>query len=460
MSAINETLGGQLGVRCARRAYLVTYSQANLNTFPTREAFGNAVEEAFNSGSSKVKVNYWACCLEEHGNGGHHYHASVKLTGPKRWSSVKAYLLSHYDIRVHFGDGHDNYYAAYRYVTKSDENVFLSEDHPNLRDIGTPRTTLSTQAYRAKRKSVTLQEQSTSSQSVPPENRDSKKCKRLSNVDVAEFLVENGIKTEIELFAAANDQKQAGKKDLANFILSRNSKSLGDLIKNTWKMENSKSIMDKQTQSRMEIIYNYAMKECDDSCQGEWLRCAKEVLRQNKIETFDFSSALRQLLSKGRGKQRNVLIVGPANCGKTFLLRPLEILYDTFCNPSNDKYAWLGVQDAQAIFLNDFRWSSDMIAWRDLLNLLEGLTVHLPSPKNHFTEDIIVKEDTPIFATSKSRIRYIGKYNVMDEREDEMMAVRWKVFDFKHQIPLNEQKDIAPCGKCFASLVLERPLFI
>ena len=82
----------------------------------------------------------------------------------------------------------------------------------------------------------------------------------MTNVDVAEFLVENGIKTEIELFAAANNQKQAGKKDLANFVLSRNSKSLADLIRNTWKMENSKSIMDKQTQSRMEIV----MKECDD----------------------------------------------------------------------------------------------------------------------------------------------------------------------------------------------------
>ena len=104
-------------------------------------------------------------------------------------------------------------------------------------------------------------------------------------------------------------------------------------------MENFKSIMDKQTQSRMEIIYTYAMKECDDSGQGEWLRCAKEVLRQNKIDSFDFSSALRQLLSKGRGKQRNVLIVGPPNCGKTFLLPLLEILYDTFCNPSNDKHA-------------------------------------------------------------------------------------------------------------------------
>ena len=106
-----------------------------METFPTRESFGNATQEAFNLGSSKVEVDYWACCLEEHDNGGHHYHVSVKLTGPKHWSSVKAHLAKKYNAQVHFGDGPDNYYAAYRYITKSDGNVFLSEGHPIILTI-------------------------------------------------------------------------------------------------------------------------------------------------------------------------------------------------------------------------------------------------------------------------------------------------------------------------------------
>ena len=36
--------------------------------------------------------------------------------------------------------------------------------------------------------------------------------------------------------AIANEQKQEGKKDLADFALSRNSNSIKDLIQQTWKM--------------------------------------------------------------------------------------------------------------------------------------------------------------------------------------------------------------------------------
>ena len=49
-----------------RRTYLVTYSQADLVKFPSRQSFGEAVEAAFNAGSGKVGVNYWACCKENH----------------------------------------------------------------------------------------------------------------------------------------------------------------------------------------------------------------------------------------------------------------------------------------------------------------------------------------------------------------------------------------------------------
>ena len=58
MSASEVSLAPQLGARCARRAYLITYSQVNMETFPTRESFGNATQEAFNLGSSKVEVYY------------------------------------------------------------------------------------------------------------------------------------------------------------------------------------------------------------------------------------------------------------------------------------------------------------------------------------------------------------------------------------------------------------------
>jgi len=43
--------------------------------------------------------------------------------------------------------------------------------------------------------------------------------------------------------------------------------------------------------------------------------------------------------------------------------------------------------------------------WADFLNLLEGLSIHLPAPKTHNAGDILWDNDTPIFAMSINKIR-------------------------------------------------------
>ena len=81
---------------------------------------------------------------------------------------------------------------------------------------------------------------------------------------------------------------------------------------------------------------------------GMWLRCGYEA------------AALRDLTERGRGKIRNIMIIGPADCGKTFLLAPLQIVFKTFSNPEKDKFAWIGAGTSECIFLNDFRWSGEL----------------------------------------------------------------------------------------------------
>ena len=57
------------------------------------------------------------------------------------------------------------------------------------------------------------------------------------------------------------------------------------------------------------------------------------------------------------------------------------------------------------------------MAWKELLLLLEGQTVHLPTPKNIYARDICINRDTPIFATGKAEVKYIGKLNTIDDIE-------------------------------------------
>ena len=99
--------------------------------------------------------------------------------------------------------------------------------------------------------------------------------------------------------------------------------------------------------------------------------------------------------SKRKREVHNIMIIGPANCAKTFLLSPLRKIFNTFSNPANDKYSWL---EAKTL-----RWKSEMIAWKELLLLLAGQTVHLRSPKNPYSSDICIDSDVPIVANKNLR---------------------------------------------------------
>ena len=69
-----------------------------------------------------------------------------------------------------------------------------------------------------------------------------------------------------------------------------------------------------------------------------------------------------------------------------------------------------------------------------MLLLLEGQKVHLPAPKTHFSEDIEFTRDTPIFCISKEELSFV-RGGVLDERESQMMRVRWKVSPYRAQFP-------------------------
>ena len=108
-------------------------------------------------------------------------------------------------------------------------------------------------------------------------------------------------------------------------------------------------------------------------------------------------------------------------------------------------------------YLNDFRYTPECIKFSDFLQLLEGQTVDLPRPKSQFSSDLTISRDNtiPFFATSKNPIEYIGKYNVRDDLETEMMSSRWKVFCFKNQIPLEKIKNLPRCPNCFVKLIMQ-----
>ena len=179
----------------------------------------------------------------------------------------------------------------------------------------------------------------------------------------------------------------------------------------------------------------------------------RKILHNNSISLEFFRTAVKDLLVNGRGKYKNIMLTGPANFGKTFLLNPLTTINNIFSNPATGTFAWVGVDKAECIFLNDFHWSPQLVPWHDFFLLLEGQTVHLPAPKSHFSKDIAVKSDTPIFCTTKYPILFL-KNGVLDQLETEMMKVQWNLFELSYVIPRESQRVITSCWKCFSDLIL------
>ena len=195
-----------------------------------------------------------------------------------------------------------------------------------------------------------------------------------------------------------------------------------------------------------------AHRACSDGCGDRWLTAVVEVLESNGILVSAFCSAVYAALKDGRGKYRNVFIHGPANSGKTFILSPLKSIYHAFCNPATGSFAWMGVEEAEIIFLNDFRWSPTTIAWADFLQALEGDTVHLPAPKNFCRRDIELKSDTPFFATADAPPVLI-KGGSIDWVSTEMMSevALFQLLETNSSVTTTSPETL---GDCFRLLVL------
>lgn len=94
----------------------------------------------------------------------------------------------------------------------------------------------------------------------------------------------------------------------------------------------------------MEILEEFLQEECVSACncKKKRLSIAKDILQRNSFPEADFTEAVRNLLVKSRGKYCNILLKGPADCGKTFILNPLNSIFNTFSNPATTGFAWLG----------------------------------------------------------------------------------------------------------------------
>ena len=449
------------------KVYLVTYSKADKTRFVHKMNFATACETAL--GGGKV-VSYYACSEELHSDGSPHYHCSIKLNKTKRWKAAKERLREMGAKGVQFSvipddkDGNkDGKYAwAYRYTCKSDPDVYHSATHPTLRVIAANKgKTSAASAAKATKRAIAVVDD----RSKENANDRNVKKQKLDSHDVCTYIRDENIRTVDELLADAETRRLDGDDTLCRYVFSRNIKSLGEQIDLVWRMAGSVAKVKSLKTPRMEKLISASQESCATDCDELWLRTAVNLFEINGLNPMDFAIAVRALLEKGRGKHRNLFLLGPGNSGKTFLLKPLKKIYpETFANPASSTFSWIGADEASIILLNDYRWHTKMgggnIDWGILLNLLEGFEANLPAPMNHYSKHVHIVSDVPIFGTGPDLIKWYAHHpdeirTTVHQKEDNQMKLRWKTFTFTHIFTdVDEIKDIPVCGRCFAKLAL------
>ena len=178
-----------------------------------------------------------------------------------------------------------------------------------------------------------------------------------------------------------------------------------------------------------------------------------------------WAAAVRKLLTEGRRKPNNIMILGEEGCGKSFLMDPLEEIYKVLTTPAS-KYGWADIEsdELEVIYLNDFRWGPEnigqdgtgVIEWDLFLRLLDGSTVKMKRPRNLFATDAVLPRSNtiPVFANGSTMIESIAFGTARKLTEQRMMDLRWTVFHFRHRIPTHVRVHVPPCGSCFARLAL------
>jgi hypothetical protein len=152
--------------------------------------------------------------------------------------------------------------------------------------------------------------------------------------------------------------------------------------------------------------------------------------------------------------------VGERNCGKSFLLCPLTLIFNTFCNPASGSFNWVGAHEKEVILLNDFRYppidkgADQVIRWQDLLNLCDVDKLSIPAPKSFYPENIEWTARQPILGNGPREIKFI-RHGLEDRSETRMMEARMQYIYLSESIP-DDQVDtsIVCCPRCFVHLVL------
>lgn len=95
-------------------------------------------------------------------------------------------------------------------------------------------------------------------------------------------MLKNNITDDSQLLAISKERHELSDKDLYRFVVNRPPRAIFDFVKTTWCIHSAPEIIHREKTARIDTVKALLLSgECVPQSEGEWLRSAKEVLKQN-----------------------------------------------------------------------------------------------------------------------------------------------------------------------------------
>jgi hypothetical protein len=257
---------------------------------------------------------------------------------------------------------------------------------------------------------------------------------------------ETRINSEDDLWAIARERDTAGNRTWLEFLLQR--RDLPQLLQRVQKAGAAPMSSQRQRLSRLDILSN---AQADGTCAcivpGQWLTAAGQVLSLNGFAQNEVQLAVMDALDRGRAKKRNIFIYGDTSRAKSFLLKPLELIYKAYTVPDSGSHQLADLAGSEIIWLNDFTFDPTWLPWNKLKCFLEGDSLKVAVPKTTGS-NYIFSADSPVFGAGPAPIAHASR------KETQQMDSRWMYFEFHHYFNPATSPEIKPCAYCCATWLL------
>ena len=104
----------------------------------------------------------------------------------------------------------------------------------------------------------------------------------------------------------------------------------------------------------MKFLEESAASFCVDGRSGQWISAATEILVNNGIGLKSFSSAIFNAVKHGREKIEMYIFMVQLIQVKPSISTQAKMKYECFKIPAAGTFAWLGIENAEVVWLNDF----------------------------------------------------------------------------------------------------------